>query len=65
MEVWLPESPDRVSVGELPDSVEVHLVPRNGPLPPEIEAAEFLVPPWGSSRVIEGDSPGSVARTGR
>ena len=53
MEAWLPDSPARVSVGELPESVEVHLIPRDGALPSEIEAAEFLVPPFGSRRVIE------------
>jgi len=53
VEVWLPDNSARVSVGELPESVEVHLIPRNGALPPEIEAAEFLVPPFGSRRVIE------------
>lgn len=53
MEVWLPEHPARTGVGELPESVAVHLIPREGTLPPEFEAAEFLVPPWGSSRVIE------------
>src|SRR5262249_28230997 len=53
VEVWLPENPARASVGELPESVEVHLIPRNGALPPEIEAAEFLVPPFGARPVIE------------
>jgi phosphoglycerate dehydrogenase-like enzyme len=53
VEAWLPDNPARVSVGELPESVEVHLIPRNGALPPEIEAAEFLVPPFGSRRAIE------------
>jgi phosphoglycerate dehydrogenase-like enzyme len=53
VEAWLPDNPARVSVGELPESVEVHLIPRNGALPSEIEAAEFLVPPFGSRRAIE------------
>jgi phosphoglycerate dehydrogenase-like enzyme len=53
VEAWLPDDPARVSIGELPESVEVHLIPRDGALPPEVEAAEFLVPPFGSSRVLE------------
>lgn len=53
METWLPDDPARVSVGELPESVEVHLIPPNGALPSKIEAAEFLVPPFGSRRAIE------------
>ncbi|MFL5873285.1 MAG: 2-hydroxyacid dehydrogenase [Solirubrobacterales bacterium] len=53
MKVWLPENLAQAGVGELPESVEVHLIPRNGGLPPEIEEAQFLVPPFGSSRVIE------------
>ena len=53
VEVWLPDNPARVSVGELPEAVEVHLIPPNGALPPEIEAVEFLVPPFGSRRAIE------------
>jgi phosphoglycerate dehydrogenase-like enzyme len=53
VKVWLPDNPARASLGELPESVEVHLIPRTGPLPSEIEAVEFLVPPYGSRRVIE------------
>ncbi|HEU5062470.1 MAG TPA: 2-hydroxyacid dehydrogenase [Solirubrobacterales bacterium] len=53
MDVWLPDNPDRASLGELPEVVEINRIPRDGPLPQEIEAAEFLVPPFGSSRVIE------------
>lgn len=53
MKVWLPDNPARAGIGELPESVEVHLIPRQGALPPEIEAVEFLVPPFGSRRVIE------------
>jgi phosphoglycerate dehydrogenase-like enzyme len=53
VEVWLPEGPARAGVGELPEPVEVRLIPRRGALPPEIEAAEFLVPPFGSRRVVE------------
>lgn len=53
MEVWLPDNPARASVGGLPEAVEINLIPRHGALPREIEAAEFLVPPYGSRRVIE------------
>lgn len=53
MEVWLPENPALASLGELPEAVEINLIPRKGALPQEIEAVEFLVPPYGSRRVIE------------
>jgi phosphoglycerate dehydrogenase-like enzyme len=53
VKVWLPDNPARASLGELPESVEVHLIPRKGALPPEFEAVEFLVPPFGSRRVVE------------
>ncbi len=53
VEVWLPDNPARASLGELPDAVEVNLIPRDGALPQAIEAVEFLVPPFGSRRVIE------------
>ncbi len=53
MEVWLPDNPARASLGELPEAVEINLIPRDGELPREIEAVEFLVPPYGSRRVIE------------
>ncbi len=52
LEIWLPDTPARASVGELPEAVEVHLIPRRGALPPEFERVEFLVPPFGSRRVI-------------
>lgn len=53
MEVWLPDNPARAGLGELPEAVEINLIPRQGALPQEIEAVEFLVPPYGSRRVIE------------
>ncbi len=37
----------------MPAGVELHLVPKDGPLPPEFYEAEFLVPPYGSRRVLE------------
>jgi len=53
VEVWLPDNPARASLGELPEAVEINLIPRGGALPQEIETVEFLVPPYGSRRVIE------------
>lgn len=53
MKVWLPDNPARASLGELPEAVEINLIPRGSALPQEIETVEFLVPPYGSRRVIE------------
>jgi phosphoglycerate dehydrogenase-like enzyme len=53
VKVWLPDTSARASVGGLSEAVEVHLIPREGALPPEFEGVEFLVPPYGSRRVIE------------
>jgi phosphoglycerate dehydrogenase-like enzyme len=53
MRLWLRDGPGREAVGPLPAGVEMHLVPRQGPLPPEFYEAEFLVPPYGSRRVLE------------
>jgi phosphoglycerate dehydrogenase-like enzyme len=53
VEVWLPDNPARAGLGELPEVVEINLIPREGALPQEIERVEFLVPPYGSRRVIE------------
>lgn len=53
MRLWLRDGPGRDSIGELPDEVEVHVVPRDGSLPDEFHKAEFLVPPYGSRRVLE------------
>jgi phosphoglycerate dehydrogenase-like enzyme len=41
--VWIRDRPQR-ALGSLPDSVELHWSPREGPLPPEIRNAELLVP---------------------
>src|ERR1700750_1797893 len=30
VEVWLPDNPARASLGELPESVEINLIPRDG-----------------------------------
>jgi len=53
VKVWLPDNPARASLGELPEAVEINLIPREGALPQEIETVDFLVPPYGSHRVIE------------
>ncbi|MGH2975720.1 MAG: 2-hydroxyacid dehydrogenase [Solirubrobacterales bacterium] len=53
MHLWLRDGPERDAIDPLPGGVEVHLVPRDGPLPPEFYEAEFLVPPYGSRRVLE------------
>jgi phosphoglycerate dehydrogenase-like enzyme len=53
VKVWLPDNPARASLGELPEAVEINLISRDGALPQEIETVEFLVPPYGSRRVIE------------
>ncbi len=53
VEVLLPDTAARASVGKLPEAVEVHLIPRDGAMAPEFETVEFLVPPYGSRRVIE------------
>jgi phosphoglycerate dehydrogenase-like enzyme len=50
--LWLRDGQGREAVGSLPPGVEVHLIPRDGPLPPEFYEAEFLVPPYGSRRVL-------------
>ena len=52
MHLWLRDGPNREAVGPLPPGVEVHFIPRDGPLPPEFNKAEFLVPPYGSRRVL-------------
>jgi phosphoglycerate dehydrogenase-like enzyme len=53
MHLWIRDGPGREAVDPLPGGVEVHPVPRDGPLPPEFYEAEFLVPPYGSRRVLE------------
>lgn len=51
--LWLRDGLGREAVDPLPAAVEVHIIPRGGPLPPEFYEAEFLVPPYGSRRVLE------------
>jgi phosphoglycerate dehydrogenase-like enzyme len=53
MRLWLREGPAREAMGPLPAGVELHIVPKRGALPAEFYEAEFLVPPFGSRRVLE------------
>lgn len=53
MRVWLRDGPGREAIEPLPDGVDVQPVPREGRLPAEFYEAEFLVPPYGSRRVLE------------
>jgi phosphoglycerate dehydrogenase-like enzyme len=53
VKIWLPDHPARESIGELPATAELSLIPREGPLPPDFDAVEFLVPPYGSRRVLD------------
>lgn len=52
MKLWIPDRADRHSVGELPESVELHLIPKEG-LSDALLEAEFLVPGSDESFVIE------------
>lgn len=53
MKVWLPETPFLASIGELPGDVDLAVVPREGALPSGFAEVEFLVPPYGSRRVLD------------
>jgi phosphoglycerate dehydrogenase-like enzyme len=43
VKLWIPDRADRHSVGELPEGVELHLIPKEG-ISEELLEAEFLVP---------------------
>ncbi len=45
IQVWIRDRPQRRCLGRLPDQVELHLIPQDGPLPPGIRDAELVVPP--------------------
>jgi phosphoglycerate dehydrogenase-like enzyme len=51
--LWIPDETGREEIGELPEGVELHLIPRDRGIPDEILDAEFLVPPPGDARVLE------------
>lgn len=53
MDLWLRDRPERDSMGPLPDEVNVHLIPRDGPIPDGVVNAEFLVPPFGRTPVLD------------
>ena len=52
MELWIPDRADRHAVGELPDDVELHLIPKEG-LSEALLEAEFLVPGSDEPCVLE------------
>ncbi len=47
---WIPEPADLEGA---PAQVDLHAIPREGPLPPAFHDAEFVVPPHGSRRVLD------------
>ncbi|HTC58629.1 MAG TPA: 2-hydroxyacid dehydrogenase [Solirubrobacteraceae bacterium] len=59
MKLWIPDRPDCNAVGELPEAVELHLIPKQG-LSEALLEAEFLVPGSDEPFVIEalGRMPG-------
>ncbi len=59
MKLWIPDRTDSHSVGELPEGVELHLIPKEG-LSEELLEAEFLVPGSDEPCVIDalGRMPG-------
>jgi phosphoglycerate dehydrogenase-like enzyme len=52
VKLWIPDRADRHSVGELPEDVELHLIPK-GELSEALLEAEFLVPGSDEPCVIE------------
>jgi phosphoglycerate dehydrogenase-like enzyme len=52
VKLWIPDRADSQSVGELPEGVELHLIPKEG-LSDALLEAEFLVPGSDEPRVIE------------
>ncbi len=53
MNLWAPDDSALDAIGELPKSVELDLIPREGDLPSEILSAEFLVPRSEDRRILE------------
>jgi phosphoglycerate dehydrogenase-like enzyme len=53
VELWIPEQAGREALGELPADVACHLYPRQGPPPPALAEAEFLVPSHATRGLIE------------
>lgn len=52
MKLWIPDRAERHSVGELPEGVELHLIPKEG-LSDALLEAEFMVPGSDEPCVIE------------
>jgi phosphoglycerate dehydrogenase-like enzyme len=53
VKLWIADRAGHDAVGELPESVSVGLIPRDGELGDAILDAEFLVPGAGDQRVLE------------
>jgi phosphoglycerate dehydrogenase-like enzyme len=51
--VWVRDHPQLALIGELPQEVELHTIPHDGPLPPGLEDAEFVVPPVRARALLE------------
>jgi phosphoglycerate dehydrogenase-like enzyme len=51
--VWLPDHPACDGIGALPAAISLNVIPVKGALPDDFDGVEFLVPPFGSRRVIE------------
>ncbi len=51
--MWIADREGREAVGELPEGVKLGLIPREGPLPSAVDAAEFVVPSARDARVLE------------
>jgi phosphoglycerate dehydrogenase-like enzyme len=53
LDVWMRDRPQRDAIGPLPAGVELHLLPDDdGPPPPELLDAQFVVPPFDSPAVL-------------
>jgi phosphoglycerate dehydrogenase-like enzyme len=59
VELWVPDQEGRESLGPLPETVRMGLFARDGPPPPEIVEAEFLVPSHATKglRALLGEMP--------
>jgi phosphoglycerate dehydrogenase-like enzyme len=52
VQVWLPDHPVARGIDGLPPAVSLNAIPAKGALPDEFDEVEFLVPPFGSRRLI-------------
>jgi phosphoglycerate dehydrogenase-like enzyme len=53
VEVWLPEHQAANGINALPPTVSLNVIPAKGALPGAFDEVEFLVPPYGSRRVLD------------